>query len=71
MWVDRTGLKVGVTEQYSRSSKGSLALVAQVRPRPRSCPACAGAGSARAARLARLHAWRVGGGAAPAGAFLD
>ena len=30
MWVDRTGVKVGVTEQYSRNSKGSLALVAQV-----------------------------------------
>jgi hypothetical protein len=31
VWVDRTGLKVGVTEQYSRASKGTLALVAQVR----------------------------------------
>lgn len=31
VWVDRTGVKVGVTEQYSRNSKGSLALVAQVR----------------------------------------
>ncbi len=30
MWVDRTGVKVGITEQYSRNSKGSLALVAQV-----------------------------------------
>lgn len=29
MWVDRTGVKVGVTEHYSRQSKGSLALVAQ------------------------------------------
>lgn len=36
VWVDRTGAKVGVTEQYSRNSKGSLALVAQVRP----CCAC-------------------------------
>jgi hypothetical protein len=33
VWVDRTGAKVGVTEQYSRSSKGTLALVAQVRGR--------------------------------------
>ena len=31
VWVDRTGAKVGVTEQYSRNSKGTLALVAQVR----------------------------------------
>lgn len=30
MWVDRTGAKVGITEQYSRNSKGTLALVAQV-----------------------------------------
>lgn len=30
VWVDRTGVKVGITEQYSRNSKGSLALVAQV-----------------------------------------
>ncbi|PSC70609.1 chaperonin 60B2 [Micractinium conductrix] len=29
VWVDRTGAKVGVTEQYSRNSKGTLALVAQ------------------------------------------
>lgn len=29
MWVDRTGMKVGITEQYSRQSKGTLALVAQ------------------------------------------
>jgi hypothetical protein len=40
IWVDRMGAKVGVTEQYSRSSKGSLALLAQVRPRK------GGAGSA-------------------------
>lgn len=31
MWVDRTGIKVGITEEYSRNSKGTLALVAQVR----------------------------------------
>ena len=31
VWVDRTGIKVGITEQYSRQSKGSLALVAQAR----------------------------------------
>ena len=31
MWVDRTGVKVGITEQYSRQSKGTLALVAQAR----------------------------------------
>jgi hypothetical protein len=31
IWVDRMGAKVGVTEQYSRSSKGTLALLAQVR----------------------------------------
>ncbi len=30
VWVDRTGMKVGITEQYSRQSKGTLALVAQV-----------------------------------------
>ena len=30
VWVDRTGIKVGVTEQYSRNSKGTLALIAQV-----------------------------------------
>lgn len=29
VWVDRTGAKVGITEQYSRNSKGTLALVAQ------------------------------------------
>lgn len=29
VWVDRTGAKAGVTEQYSRNSRGSLALVAQ------------------------------------------
>ena len=29
MWVDRMGAKVAVTEQYSRSSHGSLGLVAQ------------------------------------------
>lgn len=29
VWVDRTGMKVGITEQYSRQSKGTLALVAQ------------------------------------------
>ena len=30
VWVDRTGAKVGITEQYSRNSKGTLAVVAQV-----------------------------------------
>jgi hypothetical protein len=30
VWVDRTGIKVGITEEYSRNSKGTLALVAQV-----------------------------------------
>ena len=29
VWVDRMGAKVGITEQYSRASKGTLSLVAQ------------------------------------------
>ena len=29
VWIDRAGAKVAVTEQYSRQSRGTLALVAQ------------------------------------------
>lgn len=56
VWVDRTGAKIGITEHYSRQSKGSLALVAQVRRGWGRGAECSGACRAQAAARAAVQA---------------